>query len=189
MKICGITSVSDAIMAQKAGADMIGVIAFSASPRCIDPDTILEIFDAVPSVIQCCVSHGPSAREMEAICDLAPDAIQVPPSVQIPDSCTAIVIRSIHPGDRIPDDADALVIDASHGSGIRYDVSHAVSVIRSAGVPVLLAGGLTPENVEEAIRTVHPAGVDVATGVEYAPGRKDREKVRAFIERAKGMRE
>ncbi|MDD1710190.1 MAG: phosphoribosylanthranilate isomerase [Methanoregulaceae archaeon] len=188
MKICGITSVGDALIAQEAGADMIGVIAFSQSPRCISPDKIREIFDAVPSLTRCCVSHGPSTREMAAICDLVPDVIQVPSFVQIPDSCTARVFRSIRPGDPLPDDANALIIDASHGSGRNFDAAYAVSVRRSAQVPVFLAGGLTPDNVSEAIRTVHPDGVDVATGVEYAPGKKDREKVRAFVERAKGVK-
>ena len=176
-------------MAQEAEADMIGVIAFSPSPRCIEPDKIREIFDAVPTLFQCCVSHGPSPTEMAALCDLAPDAIQVPPPIPIPASCTARVFRSIRPGDRIPDDADVLVIDASHGSGRQYDSTYALSVVQSARVPVFLAGGLTPDNVRAAIRSVHPAGVDVATGVEYAPGRKAREKVRAFIQRAKEVRE
>jgi len=61
-----------------------------------------------------------------------------------------------------------------------------MSVVRAARVPVFLAGGLTPENVGDAARVVQPAGVDVATGVEYAPGKKDRKKVKAFVERAKG---
>ena len=79
---------------------MIGVIAFSPSPRCIEPDKIREIFDAVPTLFQCCVSHGPSPTEMAALCDLAPDAIQVPPPIPIPASCTARVFRSIRPGDQ-----------------------------------------------------------------------------------------
>jgi phosphoribosylanthranilate isomerase len=175
-------------MAKEAGADMIGVIAFTESPRCVDPLTIREIFDAVPSLTRCCVAHEPSAEELDAICALGPDVIQVSCAVPVPDSCTARVFRSIRPGDVLPADADALIVDASRGSGLAYDAAYAVSVVRSAQVPVFLAGGLTPENVAEAARAVHPAGVDVATGVEYAPGKKDRKKVRAFVERAKGVR-
>jgi phosphoribosylanthranilate isomerase len=187
VKICGITSAEDAIMAKEAGADMIGVIAFSRSPRCVDPVIIREIFDAVPSLTRCCVAHEPSVKELEAISALRPDAIQVPCEVNVPDTCTARIFRSIRPGDALPDDADALVVDASRGSGRLYDAAYAVSVVRSARIPVFLAGGLTPENVGEAARAVQPFGVDVATGVEYEPGKKDRKKVRTFVERAKGM--
>jgi phosphoribosylanthranilate isomerase len=186
VKICGITSVDDALMAEEAGADMIGVIAFSQSPRCVDPVRIREIFDAVPSLTRCCVSHEPSAGELDVICALGPDVIQVPCPIRIPESCRALVFRSIRPGDPIHCDADALVVDASHGSGTLFDASYAMSVVRAARVPVFLAGGLTPENVGDAARVVQPAGVDVATGVEYAPGKKDRKKVKAFVERAKG---
>jgi phosphoribosylanthranilate isomerase len=187
VKICGITNAEDAIMVKEAGADMIGVIAFSQSPRCVDPVTIREIFDAVPSLTRCCVAHEPSAEELKVICALRPDAIQVSCAVHVPDTCTARIFRSIRPGDAIPDDAEALILDASRGSGTLYDTAYAVSVVRSAPVPVFLAGGLTPENVREAVRAVQPSGVDVATGVEYAPGKKDRKKVRTFVERAKGV--
>jgi len=175
-------------MAEEAGADMIGVIVFTPSPRCVELSTVREIFDAVPSLTRCCVAHDPSPEEMEAIGALSPDAIQVPPSTPVPDSCTARIFRSIRADDPIPADADALVVDASRGSGLLYDAAFAVSVVRSAPVPVFLAGGLNPENVAAAARTVRPFGVDVATGVEYAPGKKDREKVRTFIQRAKGVR-
>jgi phosphoribosylanthranilate isomerase len=167
---------------------MIGVVAFSQSPRCVDPSTIREIFDAVPSLTRCCVAHEPSAEELEAICALSPDAIQVSPAVRIPDSCKAKIFRSIRPGDVLPADADALIVDASRGSGLLYDAAFAVSIVRSAQVPVVLAGGLTPDNVAVAARAVQPFGVDVATGVEYAPGKKDKMKVRVFVERAKGVR-
>ena len=175
-------------MAEEAGADMIGVIAFTKSPRCVDPLAIRDIFDAVPSLTRCCVAHEPSAEELDAICALAPDVIQVSCEVPIPDSCNAMVFRSIRAGDALPADADAIVVDASRGSGLLYDAAYAVSVVRSAQVPVFLAGGLTPENVAGAARAVQPSGVDVATGVEYAPGKKDREKVRAFVAKAKGVR-
>lgn len=175
-------------MAEEAGADLIGVIAFSPSPRCVAPELIPEIFDAVPSLTRVCVTHEPSPGQLDAISALRPDALQVSCSVVIPDSCTVPVFRSIRAGDRLPQDADVLVVDASRGCGRLYDAAYAISVVQSARVPVFLAGGLTPENVETAARAVQPAGVDVATGVECAPGRKDGRKVRAFVERAKGVR-
>jgi phosphoribosylanthranilate isomerase len=175
-------------MAEEAGADLIGVIGFTESPRCVDSLKIREIFDAVPSLTRCCVAHEPSVEELEEICAIMPDVIQVSCKASIPDSCTARVFRSVRAGDALPSDADAIVVDASQGSGLHYDTAYALSVVRSAQVPVFLAGGLTPENVAEAARTVQPFGVDVATGVEYAPGKKDGERVRAFVQRAKGVR-
>lgn len=188
VKICGITSPADAIMAAEAGADMIGVIAFSGSPRCVEPALIREIFDAVPGLTRVCVAHEPSPVQVEAICALRPDAIQVPQAVGIPGTCRARVFRSVRPGDPLPSRADALVIDASRGSGRKYDRDFAIAVVRDAGMPVYLAGGLTPDNVAEAIRAVDPDGVDVATGVEYAPGKKERNMVEAFVCRAKGAK-
>lgn len=186
VKICGITSPADAIIAEEAGADMIGVIACSPSPRCVEPAVIREIFDAVPSLTRVCVAHEPSPAQLEVICALKPDAIQVPPAIRIPETCRARLFRSVRPGDPVPARADALVIDASQGSGRKYDRDFAIAVVREAEIPVFLAGGLNPDNVAEAIRAVDPAGVDVATGVESAPGKKERSLVEAFVSRAKG---
>jgi phosphoribosylanthranilate isomerase len=91
----------------------------------------------------------------------------------------------VSPADTIPSDADSLIVDGSHGTGRPFDMAFASSVISTSRVPVLLAGGLTPGNVAAAIRAVRPFGVDVASGVEHAPGRKDPGEVRAFIEAAK----
>jgi phosphoribosylanthranilate isomerase len=87
--------------------------------------------------------------------------------------------------DPLPLEADALIVDASHGTGRLFDQNFASAVIGTAGMPVFLAGGLTPGNVSAAIRAVHPHGVDVASGVEYATGKKDPEKVRAFVAAAR----
>jgi phosphoribosylanthranilate isomerase len=76
-------------------------------------------------------------------------------------------------------------VDDSHGRGRPFDPAHARSVVASSPVPVLLAGGLSPETVGAAIRSVRPFGVDVASGVEAAPGVKDHAKVRAFVRAAK----
>lgn len=132
-----------------------------------------------------CVTHSTRPEDLQEICSLRPDAIQVSCSAAVPLSCRARVIRVIAPADAIPSDADALIVDGSHGTGRPFDVTFASAVISTAPVPVLLAGGLTPGNVAAAIQEVRPCGVDVASGVEYAPGKKDRGKVRAFVEAAK----
>lgn len=181
IKICGITTKEDALAAEAAGADAIGVILFSDSLREIGLDDAAEIFRVLkPSTRKVCVSHTTSDDELRAILTIHPDAVQIsshgltsPEGVQI--------IRVVEPGDSIPADAHAVIIDGSRGHGTLYDPEYACSVTRKASVPVILAGGLTPENVCEAIRRVRPSMVDVASGVEYAPGKKDHEKIRRFI--------
>jgi phosphoribosylanthranilate isomerase len=187
VKICGITTPDDARLAEEVGADAIGVVLFSASPRCVSPGKAREIFDAVPSMTRVCVTHTELQADLEAICTLRPDAIQVSCRATVPVCCRSRIFRMIQAGEEIPADSDALIIDGSQGSGRLYNRRYAGDVIRSAGVPVFLAGGLTPENVTAAIIAVRPYGVDVASGVEYAPGRKDPEKVRLFVEHAKGV--
>lgn len=188
MKICGITTPNDARLAEEAGADAIGVVLFSSSPRCISPGKAREIFDAVPAMDRVCVTHSENQADLEAICALRPDVIQVSCRTAVPGCCSSRVFRMIQPGEEIPADPDALIIDGSRGSGRLYDQSYAVNVIRSTSIPVFLAGGLTPDNVAAAITAIRPFGVDVASGVEYVPGRKDPEKVRSFVERAKGVK-
>jgi phosphoribosylanthranilate isomerase len=146
-----------------------------------------EIFDAVPAMTRVCVTHTEVRNDLEAICRLRPDAVQVSCRAAVPEHCRSRVFRMIQPGEEIPTGSDALFVDGSRGRGRLYDQRYAADVIRSAGVPVFLAGGLTPDNVAAAVLAVRPYGVDVASGVEYAPGRKDPEKVRSFVEHAKGV--
>jgi phosphoribosylanthranilate isomerase len=95
------------------------------------------------------------------------------------------LIRVIGRDDPLPTDCDAIIVDESHGSGRDFDRDQAKDVVRRATVPVILAGGLTPENVADAIRQVHPYAVDVASGIETAPGSKDHSKIEAFIAAAR----
>jgi len=184
VKICGITIKKDAVAAVAAGADAVGVICYSPESRRNLPDTrVREIFTAVGSdVIRAIVTHTTDPDELRAVCALCPDEIQmthpfprsmVPPSIR--------VVRVISPGMTVPDDCEGVIVDASMGKGKRYDPAYSVSVRKQSIVPFYLAGGLTPENVGEAVRTVRPDGVDVATGVEQSPGVKDHIKIRAFI--------
>ena len=181
MKICGITSPADALLAEAAGADAIGVVLFSASPRCVALESAREIFDAVPALTRVCVTHSTDPGELRSICAIRPDALQISCKASVPSTCRAEIIRMVSPMDSLPLEADTLIVDGSHGTGQRFDQAFASRVVRTAGVPVLLAGGLTPDNVGAAIRAVQPHGVDVASGVEYEPGRKDQEKVMTFV--------
>lgn len=184
IKICGITTKEDAAAAVRAGADAIGVICYSPeSSRNLPDERIREIFSVVrPSVLCACVTHTKNPDELQAICRLFPDEIQMShsfPRLMVPDSIR--VVRVISPGMLVPDDCDGVIVDASMGKGSLYDAGYASHVRRTARVPVYLAGGLTPENVSEAVKTIRPDGVDVATGVERSPGVKDHAKIRAFI--------
>lgn len=83
--------------------------------------------------------------------------------------------------DPLPKDGDALIVDDSHGSGRHFDLRYAREMVKRSAIPVILAGGLTPANVLEAVRRVRPYAVDVASGIEHSPGIKDPEKMKAFI--------
>ncbi|MDD1716040.1 MAG: phosphoribosylanthranilate isomerase [Methanolinea sp.] len=171
-----------------AGADAIGVVLFSDSPRCVNMEEAEEIFASTgPYIARVCVSHSRSQEALAAMLSLRPDAVQVPSSLAITRPFPARVIRMMGPGDPVPPDADAIIIDGSHGKGLTYDPMTAETAVRSASVPVILAGGLNPGNVAEAIGRIRPYAVDVATGVESAPGKKDEAKVREFIRNARSV--
>lgn len=187
MKICGITTPKDAAMADMSGADAIGVVMYSDSPRSVDMERAEEIFDAAgPYIARVCVSHTTSLEDMEAMLDLNPDVIQLSMPVALPHPFPVRLIRVVARGQPVYGDADALLVDGSAGKGRLYDADFASRVVRESSIPVILAGGLHPGNVAEAIRKVCPYGVDVATGVEDSPGIKNAQKVRDFIRIAKG---
>jgi phosphoribosylanthranilate isomerase len=187
VKICGITRPGDAVHAMEAGADAIGVILFSDSPRCVNPERALEIFTSVgPFTTTVAVTHTKSRRELNRILALRPCAVQVSHPFSFPARPAAKILRVVRPGGMIPGDADALVVDQSMGTGTPYDPGFARELVRSSPVPVILAGGLTPENVAEAVRSIRPYAVDVASGVEVRPGVKDPARVTAFIRAARG---
>ncbi|HOB17869.1 MAG TPA: phosphoribosylanthranilate isomerase [Candidatus Methanoculleus thermohydrogenotrophicum] len=182
MKVCGVTTVADAIMVADCGADAIGVVLATPSPRSVTPERAAAIFAAVdPLVITVAVTATTADAEIDAILRLRPGAIQVPAACEVPPASRVRVIRSVSPGDPVPDDCDAVVVDGSQGTGLEFDKEYTRHVIERSSVPVILAGGLTPENVGEAIDTFHPAAVDVASGVELYPGVKDPGRVRAFL--------
>jgi phosphoribosylanthranilate isomerase len=182
IKICGITRPEDARYAEDEGADAIGVVLFSDSKRSVRPERAREIFHAVgPFTTTVAVTHTQSERDLAQIIALHPSAIQIfhpfvfdrPPGPKI--------IRVIARGDPLPEDCAAVIVDESHGGGKLFDMDHAREAVTRSRVPVILAGGLTPENVGRAIREVQPYAVDVASGIEVSPGIKDHGKIQAFI--------
>lgn len=183
IKFCGITSSRHALMAEEAGADSVGVVVCSSSPRSVSLRNASDILSSLgPFITRVCVTDTMNEKDIAMMLRLDPDAIQVPGDARVPDAEGVKVIRSISDG-RIPGfSCDALVIDGSRGQGLLPDLAGARDIVVRARVPVILAGGLTPENVRQAIDIVHPYGVDVCSGIERSPGLKDRNRMNAFVQ-------
>jgi phosphoribosylanthranilate isomerase len=195
VKICGITSEEDALLAVAMGADALGFV-FAPSPRQMTPGAVRAITRRLPPEI---TTFGVFRDERpERVVEIVNEAnlkgAQLHGDESREDSTyvgvrVPVVIRAFAAGDQRlarADEygADLVMLDApSPGSGRVFDWRLAEGVPR--GRPLVLAGGLNPENVADAIRTVHPWGVDVSSGVEKRPGAKDPMKLRAFVQAAK----
>jgi phosphoribosylanthranilate isomerase len=203
VKICGITNLADGLAAAEAGADALGFVFCAQSPRLIAPESAAEIIRQLPPYV---VKVGLFVNAPEddvlhtiAVCGL--NVLQFHGD-ESPEYCLqfglmtmkAFRIRdaeSLNHLEKYPTDAwllDAYTPGKLGGTGHAFDWSLAVEA-RGRGRPIFLAGGLNPGNVAEAVRQVRPYGVDVSSGVEAAPGRKDHDKVRAFIRAAKSALE
>jgi phosphoribosylanthranilate isomerase len=188
IKCCGITMPEDARYAEEVGADAIGVVVFSEgiSRRVVSVERAREIFDVVgPSMVTVAVSHTKSEADLQRMLALKPSAIQISHPFVFDEDPGVAIIRVIGRGDPLPEDCDAVIVDESHGQGKAFDLSYARDIVRHSKIPVILAGGLTVENVADAIRVVHPYAVDVASGIETEPGIKDHAKIAAFIAAAR----
>jgi len=200
VKICGITSAEDARVAVEAGADAIGFIFVPNTPRWVEVAAAREIATSLPEgVKKVGVFMGePVERVNRVVREVPLDLVQLhgDETAEAAELVEAPVIKVVRVRGEIDVEglraykASAYLLDtyvetAHGGTGRTFDWSLALPVV-GAGLPVLLSGGLTPENVAEAVRRVRPFGVDVSSGVETSPGRKDAEKVRAFVANAKG---
>jgi len=186
VKICGITNIDDAVFAEKAGADAIGVVISEESPRCIGIEEANEIFSALgPFVATVIVTHTDSQEKLDEMAAINPSALQLSAKeVKRPEGYGGKLIRVAGKPDEAFKDCDALIIDQSHGRGIPADYDYSESILKSAGKPVILAGGLNPSNVSAAITRLKPYAVDVCTGVEKSPGVKDRMQILEFLKAA-----
>ena len=197
IKVCGITRVSDALHAVERGATALGFVLWPKSPRAVTVDRAAEIIAVLPShVMSVGVFVNETVDSIRAAADHARlTAVQLhgdePPAYA--DALDWPVIRAVKV-DEIDLAADAWSADTAllvdnidpvrrGGTGGAVDWSRAKDVAKTRRV--VLAGGLTPENVATAIRAVHPFGVDVSSGVESAPGVKDLDKVTQFISNAR----
>ena len=196
IKICGITNLEDALLAAELGADALGFIFYSQSPRKVAPETAREIIAQLPPFV---VSVGVFVDEAAAVVqELAArvglDWVQLH-GQESPEYCRNLG-RKVIKGFRIKDEdslrlladyqgaAQALLLDTYKqgqvgGTGTAFDWRLAREAKKYGWI--ILAGGLTPENVSRAIAIALPAAVDTASGTEAAPGRKDPAKLRAFF--------
>ena len=193
VKICGVTNVADALAAAEAGADMIGLNFYEKSPRYISFATASEISRALPPfVLRVGVFVNPEESQVvEAIAACGLNLLQFHGD-EDSDFCTQFGLMSVK-ALRVRDaeslqtlenfNTDAFLLDAYSKSGLggtgeKFNWDLAVAA-QKFGKPIFLAGGLTPENVADAVKQVRPFAVDVSSGVESAPGKKDAAKVRA----------
>jgi phosphoribosylanthranilate isomerase len=239
VKICGMTSLEDALVAVDAGADAVGFVFYEKSPRCVSVEAAREIVEKLPesvekvgvfvhkdvnplnfllearlSGVQTYVtpdgpagsgsSSGPKAIGANLLPGNARFMVAFPvslfsdPMSQIERMVEGFAksMRNAPEGFSIPDGTlDTFVLDSGNaqapgGTGKPFDWESAgpiADAFRRNNLKLVVAGGLTPENVGNAIRILRPWGVDVASGVETGPGKKDPEKVRAFVRAVREM--
>jgi len=199
IKICGITNAQDALATAEAGADALGFVFWERSPRFVTPETVAGIVPQLPPHVIKVGVFVNAAEDLvyRAIRECGLNVLQFHGN-ETPDYCKQFGLMSMK-AIRVKDqqsialcrrfNTEALLLDAwspaqPGGTGAVFDWDLAVQV-QALGRTIFLAGGLTPDNVGEAIRKVRPFGVDVSSGVEKEPGKKDAGKVRAFIQAAR----
>jgi phosphoribosylanthranilate isomerase len=199
VKVCGITSPRDGVLAASLGADALGLNFYPGSKRVITVEVARRIVQALPPfvwVVGVFVNASrASVRRVARIVGLHAAQLHGDEAPAYVSGLGLPTVKALHvAGKPVASQArryvaaDVLLLDAAQagygGGGVAFDWGLAREL--AARRPVLLAGGLTPDNVAEAVRTVRPLGVDVASGVETRPGVKDARKLDAFITAARG---
>ena len=199
VKICGITNTEDALTAVNAGADALGFMFYEPSPRCVTRAQASAVLRTLPPfVARVGVFMNPSEEEVRrVVAECGIDTLQFH-GEEAPEFCRRFGLRvikafrvrdaeSLRATHAYPTEAwllDSFVAGQSGGTGERFDWDLAADATRRSR-QVILAGGLTPENAAAAVLKVRPYALDVSSGVESVPGKKDPAKVRAFIAAAK----
>jgi len=195
VKICGITRVEDGLAAARLGADAIGLVFYAGSPRAVDTQQARKIVAALPPfVTPVGLFVNADAQAVRATLSAVPLGLLQFHGDETPDFCSAFGMPYLRAVRVRPDTnllqyaqefraAKALLLDAyvegvRGGSGAVFDWS---LIPHDLPLPVVLSGGLTAENVTEAVRRVRPWAVDVSSGVESAKGIKDAQKIETFI--------
>lgn len=210
VKICGTTNLEDALLAVDAGADAVGFVFYEKSARCIGSDAAKEIVEKLPEHVEkvgVFVDYESGAIQ-ETVRKVGLTAVQLHgerslrsvwgSEGQIQETARAAKLIPVFAGDVLehgeffianPERVFAIMLDAQAngkmgGTGTTFDWKAKHDVVQSIGImfPTIVAGGLTAANVTEAISVLMPWGVDVVSGVEVRPGKKDPAKVRAFVQ-------
>jgi phosphoribosylanthranilate isomerase len=213
IKICGITNLEDAQLAVNAGADALGFVFYEKSPRKVSVETARAIVAQLPERVEKVgVFVEQTAAEIcKAVERVGLTAVQLHgenspdfmPDRPIENQIGVEKLIMVLPGDRLAEGSFAIsskakenlyavLVDSGSGKTLggtgktfNWNETHGLVQAISLTVPVIVAGGLNPLNVGEAVRLFQPFGVDVASGTEARPGTKDPEKVRAFVEAVK----
>lgn len=201
VKICGITNLDDAVAAIESGADALGFVFFDKSPRYISPEEARLIIKKLPPfVVTIGVFVNEKTKRLEEVTNLSGiDVVQLHGD-EPPEMCDisrrvikAIRVKSVESLETLKNYKDRVSTflldtfrpDSVGGTGQIFDWDIAQKAKQFGRI--ILAGGLTPDNIAEAIKRVRPYGVDVSSGVESKVGKKDHKKMKLFIERAKGV--
>ncbi|MFB6068446.1 MAG: phosphoribosylanthranilate isomerase [Halobacterium sp.] len=203
-KICGLTTDRDRRAAVDAGADAVGVVTDVPvdSPREVDVDRAADLLAGAPPFATTVLVTMPAAadRALELAARVGPDVLQLHGDLPVGDvayvaaNTDARVLKAVDADDpagaAYDDVADAMLVDSADddgagGTGRTHDWAATREFAAAVDSPVVLAGGLTPANVADAVATVRPFAVDVASGVEAAPGEKDHDAVREFVANAR----
>ena len=193
VKICGMNSPEAVAAAVRAGADALGFV-FSESPREVTPERAKELCAGLPGhVVRIAVMRHPHAERWQRALEVfAPDWLQTDaedlPAIKLTGGCVALPVYRDGNAPADADLPDRLLWEGTHsGSGRLADWDEAQGLAHVA--EVILAGGLTADNVADAIRSVKPWGVDVSSGVERARGEKDPAKIEEFVARVRAIQE
>jgi len=199
VKICGITSRDDAVAAVGAGADALGFIFVKRTPRWIEPEAAGAIIREVgPFVTTVGVFVDRTVEEIEGVAAVSGISLAQLHGSETPEACDRLRLPFVK-AIRIQGEDDLAAIGRYKGARAFLLDTYAPGVLGGTGrtfpwaiaaraareARVVLSGGLTPDNIAKAIGQVRPYGVDVSSGVETSPGRKDHQKVKEFIDRAK----
>lgn len=204
VKICGVTNDRDLRAAADAGADAVGLLADVPvdSPREVDEARAARLAASAPPFVATALVTMPDTTEraVDLAARVAPDVLQLHGDFPVGDvayvaaNVDATVVQRVDATDeraaRYDEVADALLVDSvdesgAGGTGRTHDWDATREFTERVNSPVVLAGGLTPANVREAVQTVEPYAVDVASGVEATSGEKDHDAVREFVAAAK----
>lgn len=196
VKVCGITNLEDARAAISEGADWLGFVFHAPSPRHVDPARAAEIIAALPGVMAVAVMVAtPAEQALELARRIGAARVQMhrPPSgwpldFPLPVTLVVPVAADGTLAAPLPDRRHLVMLDTAHaelagGTGETFPWQAAQRVARER--PVMLAGGLAPLNVHDAVLRIRPYGVDASSGLERAPGLKDHALMRGFVERVR----